>query len=543
MDDNNNNNNNNNNSGSEEGVYTPESTNSDYSVYSSIDSTAHLIDKNQIPLLRDVELENKDDLYNLLEISGNKEQDEVFIKKFGLKSIGTFGGICLLIGNCTGPGMVNISYEFQQGGWILTLIGYLLMLILSSLAGLFIIESMSTIPGNSKFQLRVEFTMICRFYFGKFGYILSQIFINASLLISNIASIIICAQVMDSIILFIFKKTCGVSFTNGWICIGEIDIITVEQSSPFSEYMFFTLGYLSIIAIIVPLGFLNLNDNIIIQVACVGIMLVIVGSWIVIFVMLGLHADNLPPIGTMGGISQIMGNCMFNYAYITTIPSWVNESKPSVNVKKSIWISSSISTAIFILVGVLGGLAFANMSTESDILSLINSSNRSNFFSKFTVYLFPFIVLASSIPVFSIIVRYNLTQNRLLSPCYANFIAILLPWIIVIPFQTGSWLNNISNYSSLFFGSIANFIIPFALYLKSIQFKNKNHSNLSSDQKLILTEISYETVDWEENNNIITNFKTLSFFPTKYSKLIAQFSLSLLCILIPIVIISNFYFI
>ncbi|EGC29268.1 hypothetical protein DICPUDRAFT_159166 [Dictyostelium purpureum] len=517
--------------GGEEGESSSSSSSS--SNNNSVNSSISTIDTIKIGSHRDIK---GDELFNLLEISRVPREDDIFVKEFGLKSIGTIGGICLLIGNITGPGMVNISYEFQQGGWILTTLGYILMLTLSSLAGLFIIESMSTIPGNSRFQLRVEFTMICRFYFGKWGYILSQFFINASLQITNIASIIICSQVMDSIIIFIFKKTCGVSFSEGWVCVSHEN----ANTSPFSGTMFFTIGYLSIIAVIVPLGFMNLNDNIKIQTACVIIMFIIVTSWLIIFILLGLDASNLPPIGSINGISQILGNSMFNYAFITTVPSWVNESKPNVNLKKSIWVSSSISTCIFILIGVFGGLAFSNMSSTSDILSLINASSKSNIFSKFSVYFFPFIVLASSIPVFSIIVRYNLTQNRLMHPRYANFIAILLPWIIVIPFQTGDWLNKISNYSSLFFNSVANFIIPFALYLKSIQFKHRNH--ISNDQKLILQELSFETIDWAENDFIQTHFKSLTHVPKKYSKRIAQISLIILSITIPIVIITNFYF-
>ncbi|KAN0018195.1 hypothetical protein ACTFIU_010809 [Dictyostelium citrinum] len=524
----------------------------------------------------------------ILEISQNPQNDEDFKKHFGLKSIGSIGGICLLIGNCTGPGMVNISYQFQQGGWLLSLLGYILMLGLSGLSALFIIESMSMIPGNNKFALRIEFTMICRFYFGKWMYLVSQLFINTSLIITNIASIIICSQVFDSLMVFIFKKTCGISFSNGWICVIEN---SSDGGSPFQDdYMFITIGYLAILILVVPLAFFNLNDNIIIQIACVIIMLIIVISWVVIFIMIGLSADNLPTIGNMNGISQIIGNCMFNYAFITTIPSWVNESKPTVNLKKSVWISTGFSTVLFIFVGIFGALSFSSMSSNSTILSLINLSKKANIFSKLSVYLFPFIVLASTIPVFSIIVRYNLTQNKFLPTWIANLISIVLPWLIVIPFQTGDWLNLISNYSSLFFGSVANFIIPFILYIKSLKFKKKynnhnqqkleqkqhqkedefnqieniqpqqqqsnqiesieevvtngvNHEFFTPEQEKILKELSLETRDTEENTNITTNhFKSLSYIPRRYSKIIAQFCLITLSILIVLVIFSNFYF-
>eukprot|EP01133_Synstelium_polycarpum_P007640 gene7640-8938_t len=192
---------------------------------------------------------------------------------------------------------------------------------------------MSAIPGNPKFQLRVEFSMLCRFYFGKVGYILAQIFINVSLQATNIASIIICSQVMDSLFIFLFKKTCGLALYPhlGWICVDHDS----PDSSPFSEYyMLFTLGYL-----------------------------------------LGLDPSNMPALGTHSGMAKIFGNVIFNYAYITTLPSFINEAK-------SIWSSSIYSTVIFLLVGVFGSLAFAKMPSSSDILSLINSSAEANLFTK-----------------------------------------------------------------------------------------------------------------------------------------------------------------
>eukprot|EP01132_Coremiostelium_polycephalum_P002424 gene2424-2994_t len=458
--------------------------------------------------------ENDHLLFQKLDLSKTATQEAEKDKLYGHKTIGTIGGLCLLIGNMTGPGMVSISLQYQQGGWILSVAGYLVMLVLSTFSGLYIVESMSCLPGNSKFQLRVEFTML--------------------------SSIIICAQVTDSILIFIFKKSCGVSFTEGWICVHEEH----ASSSPFSDtYMLFTLGYIIVLCIIIPLGFLNLDDNIVIQIGCVILMFTIVMSWLIIFMIMGLDMSNLPAFGTTSGIARIMGNVMFNYAYITTIPSWVNESSPEVNINKSIWRSSVFSTIIFMAIGVFGALAFKDMPSSSDILSLINSSKEANLFSKLSVYFFPFIVLASTIPVFSIIVRYNLIQNKLMSKKVANFLAIVLPWIIVIPFATGDWLNEISNWASLFFNSIANFIIPFLLYLKSQQFKK--HPAMTDDQRKILDLISQETIDWEENEMLA--FDTPDGFrglpvSKKNSIRVAKISLTSLAILIPVVIFFNFFY-
>ncbi|KYQ92285.1 hypothetical protein DLAC_06769 [Tieghemostelium lacteum] len=492
-------------------------------------------------------LQDLDDDDNAKEPVVTEQHVKEMKTSFGHKTIGSIGSISLLLGNSTGPAMVGLALQFQHGGWLLTLMGFLLILTTSSLAGLFMIESMAAIPRNPRFQLRVEFTMLCRFYFGKWGYIIAQIFINISLQATNIASIIVCSQVMDSMLIFLFKKTCGLAMYPSveWVC----ETVQSESSSPFTNhYMFFTLGYLIVLVLIIPLGFLNLDDNIIVQIGAVILMFCITGSWIIMFCIHGLHADNMPTIGSPSGVAQIMGNVMFNYAYITTLPSWINEAKPTVKVNKTVWMSGSISTLIFVSIGMFGALSFPHMPSSSDILSVINSSPQANIISKISVYIFPFVVLASSIPVYSIIVRYNLMQNNLMPKWSANLIATVLPWGIAIPLMTGNGLNNISNWSSLFFGSIANFIIPLLIYLRSIQFR-KARKHMSRDQIKILKTLITDTVNWEENEELLrfqedhhTMYKVFKGFVREKSKKIAFVCLIILGILIPLVITTNFVF-
>jgi hypothetical protein len=62
----------------------------------------------------------------------------------------------------------------------------------------------------------------------------------------NIASIILSAQSMDSLVISIFGKTCGIGIHPdfGFLCLNE----QKAEGSPFEErYMFLTAGYLVII--------------------------------------------------------------------------------------------------------------------------------------------------------------------------------------------------------------------------------------------------------------------------------------------------------
>ena len=55
------------------------------------------------------------------------------------------------------------------------------------------------------------------------------------------------------------------------------------------------------------------------------------------------HEEGLPegppdtPFFKGAGQYQVLGMAIFAYAYVTTIPSWANEKRPSVDVNSAIW--------------------------------------------------------------------------------------------------------------------------------------------------------------------------------------------------------------
>jgi len=155
-------------------------------------------------------------------------------------------------------------------------------------------------------------------------------------------------------------------------------------------------------------------------------------------------------------------------------------------VNTSLWLATTIASTIFWLLGFFGALSF-KFPQDSDILSVINGSSYANFFTKLLVYLFPIMILATTIPVFSIIVRYNLLQSKI-HKGWANMLAVALPWIVVIPFLTGNGLINVLNWGTLLFTSIANFIIPFAIYTRAYHFQTTPYV-LNENQKEILRDM------------------------------------------------------
>lgn len=439
---------------------------------------------------------------------------------FGNKTIGFVGGLSLLINNITGPAMVTIPLVYQNAGWFTPTLCLIVMTLLSSLASTFMCEAMACIPGNEHFQGRVEFATLVNFFFGTKGLVLSQIFINAALQCANAAAIIECSQVADTTIIAIFKKSCGLEIypdAFSWKCIHHAS----NSDSPFptGHYYLFTIGFLIMMVLVIPMGMLNLDDNIIVQILADIFLVVVTIDFLVTFFIHGLDTSRVPTIGPNQTI--VLGQIMANYGFVTTVPSWCSEKKRNVSVNWSIWSASIIATIVFLLLGYFGALSY-HFPRDGDILSVINSSPQSNAFDKALVYLFPLMVLATTIPVFSIIVRYNLLQNKVFPKGVSNFIAVVLPWIAVIPFLTGSGLNAIINWGTLIFSSVANFIIPFLVYFKAASFRDRASVVLNSKQHEILLQLGLKD-NFNINNDEIQGppFQALPPSLSKYSRWIA----------------------
>jgi len=171
-----------------------------------------------------------------------------------------------------------------------------------------------------------------------------------------------------------------------------------------------------------------------------------------------------------GNAAPVFGTVMFNYAMVITVPSWCNEKTHATNINKALAYSIILGTILFLFIGILGGISY-KISDTGDLLSAIDASPQGGLVSSICVYLFPISVVATSIPIYSIIVRYNLLENKICGKPMANFIGVILPWLVTIPFYTGKGLSNVINWSSLISGGIINFIIPFWIYVRARDYK------------------------------------------------------------------------
>ncbi|TPX49916.1 hypothetical protein SeMB42_g01485 [Synchytrium endobioticum] len=400
------------------------------------------------------------------------------------KTVGLLGGIALLVNSLAGPGLPQAASLFQQNGWLYPTIAFAVYAVLTSLCSMFVVEAMQSIPGNKHFQGTVEYGTLINFYFSdNFSHIIGQLFLYASLQSTAIASIITSAQTFDSVLIDIFHQTCGVSFTNGWICVSK----TSSQTSPFGgEFMFFTSGLLVVLLLVWPLATINLDDSINFQIISFLLTIIIYVIWIIASCVQGLDVTRVRNFKASPSLGAVAGVVMLNYAVTSTIPSWVNVKKRQVNVATTVWSSVLISLFSYIGLGILPALAF-----NIDYGNLLTAMVTQGLLGRITGYLFSIVILVSSIPVFFFVSRANLVQNDLANPTMATFLSHLLPWICVIPFQTGTMLATFIAYTSLAFVSIANFSIPLLIYIRCRHFRKvyNNARQLTPRQRELLKKI------------------------------------------------------
>ncbi|KAI9190701.1 uncharacterized protein BJ171DRAFT_606653 [Polychytrium aggregatum] len=408
-----------------------------------------------------------------------------------IKNVGFVGSVGLLASSIMGPGIVTIPLLYQQCGWFAPTIAFLVFALLSGLGSLYLTEALTAFPGNERFQRNVEYVTLVHQFYGRKAYYAMHVILYLSMQSVNIATIVLACQQLDAVIGVVFGQTCGFAIypwsQSGFICQpGNID-----ANSPFQNtIMLFTLGYLVFIFVCAPLSALNLNDNIIVQFFSFLLTVSVIVIWCIMFISQGLNWSLIHP--ETKDVSQVVGTVMFNYAFITQIPSWLNTKHKDVSIFKSIFWSLWLPTIQFIFVGIIGAVTVP-IPENSNIISsfLTNTAANSPVLVLMIVILnliFSITVLLPTIPVYIIIMRLNLVTSGFCSHEWATFFAAVLPFILVIPFQTGDWLTQIVNWSSLFFASLSNFIIPYMVYI----FLSRRNKELNQS---VLDELEFLYMD------------------------------------------------
>ncbi|KAK3234032.1 hypothetical protein CYMTET_55692 [Cymbomonas tetramitiformis] len=284
----------------------------------------------------------------------------------GGKSIDLVGSIALLINNVLGAGPVLFPALFQQAGWLLCLLSL----------GAVSLEH----------------------YFGRQGltYAITQFIFQFMLLTICMSTIIQSVQALDYMLVDIFGRSCALELSPlpGFVCDDRDGI------SPFKDLYVISAGYVICACVCIPLGTLNLDENINLQkVAAITIFACTV-TWLSLSIFFGLHSGRVPAIGT--DVSQLLGVTMFNFQLCITLPSWLNEKRPDTSVTKSLTWTLVICVTIFVLMGFICGMGFQPYySSPNSLLQEMrnhDSDRVQDLIPLISIYLYPIAANWTSIP-------------------------------------------------------------------------------------------------------------------------------------------------
>ena len=398
---------------------------------------------------------------------------------FGAHDIGFLGGLCLMSNNICGSAMVQLPGLNQQAGWVGPTLAFILVAAATTMSALLLARAIASLPGNARFGQRWEMGRVAQELLPRWAYLVTVFFLVASFIAQNISNIIVSAQSWDGIFLAAGGHTCALQMyppTGGspMVCIdGDNDNVVTD--SPFgADAYVISAGYLLVLVATVPLSYLNLDDNIWVQVGGMALLVACVVVWVAQFIGLGLSSALMPPFATTasGGPTQytsVLPTVLFNYGFVATTPSWLNEKSASTSTTRTLLASVGLATFLYLALGLFGGLSLAAFGTGADVLSVILEGGVPGMWevSRVAAYVFPIVNLMASIPVFAVIVRYNLVNTGWLPVWAANLVAVGAPWALSLVFYAGNQLTDLINWSSALLFVPINLLIPVALYLAS----------------------------------------------------------------------------
>jgi len=389
--------------------------------------------------------------------------------------------MCLNLNNCMGPAMVTLPLIVQRAGWLTPALALTVVCVLSSFAATMLCEATQRIPGNGGLAARWEYVSIVRHYYGERWYAFTAVLFNTSLQASNVAAMVVSAQVVDAFFIAILGHSYAARYDvwpPRWVTPAEQH--PGSGGDPFGTVWVISGGYALSMAICIPFGFLNLDENMWFQWFSLCGLLLFTTEFIGQFGYnisgaSGQGSDvgfSLTPlfINDISGQLPVVGLAVFAFSYVVTIPSWLNEKKPSVDVNKAVWWPALFGWALKLAVGMMGSWAFrlTDVRGADNILNLLGSSTEPRV-TRYSAYMWNVTTMIPGIPVLAIMIRYNLLNSQVCGARMSFFLGVVAPWVFVAFVYQQGWLVHFCNWAAILCQSFVNLLLPVIVYRTSLQ--------------------------------------------------------------------------
>ena len=392
--------------------------------------------------------------------------------------IGFLGGLSIAVNSIVGPAMLNLPATYQKSGFIPTTTVIILVCLLSIMCCLNMSNVISKLPGNANFRKEIEYSESFRIFWGYNWFVFTQVSFFCCLMCQCIASIIDTAQVVDVILSKMFGYAYALRLSYSPF---GVDVVSWNETmcpplheglcEPFTSErglhgLLLSTGYVICTIVFLPIALLNLKENTPWQIFCFVVTIVVFLQFSIYFLFVAddghIGIDDLQSRLSLWGDSynELFGIILFDYTLCTAIPAWLYEKSPTVNVAKTIEVSSVLSSVMYIIVGTLGALAMPYVS--QNMLSSMMTGQYGIVMAIGTSF-FAFVIIGFGVPLFCVLMRLNLTGSNLCSTFTANLIAVYTTFGISWMFYGGEAIEKLLAWGGLLFTSVCSFLAPLLL--------------------------------------------------------------------------------
>mmetsp|Transcript_34615 Transcript_34615/g.83762 ORF Transcript_34615/g.83762 Transcript_34615/m.83762 type:complete len:534 (-) Transcript_34615:417-2018(-) len=426
---------------------------------------------------------------------------------------GLSGGllVTVCVNTMFGPGMLAIPKAFQDGGWLPSISILAFMAVATYMTSQFLEETLSRTKhtfveaktDNGEHQnptqneeLVLEFADLTRIHFGSANAEKCSVFLlSLCLMALAIAQMIVVAQALDGLVVYVFGYTCAIDYEH---FPPSLAFSTNSGLTPFGvNKPVISLGFGLAMCVCTFLGTLDLSENVKPQLVAICLFLVSTIEFVRCFLMdsnlisksgwltqnddgwssganVGLQTRNSHENGTSGAFMldrkgeglqmfgchpwMILGVIVFNFAIVITVPSLFADVQKGTSTSGPVGVASAIMFVIYAAVGITGAGAVPN--AGSDFFSYLTGDTIPTT-TRLSVFMFV-VSLMLSVPVYTILVIRNLIQMTG-RPTECKIVGAVLPWLVAMFLYTSDKFGSFLNWTSLLVMGFANYTLPLAI--------------------------------------------------------------------------------
>lgn len=131
------------------------------------------------------------------------------------------------------------------------------------------------------------------------------------------------------------------------------------------------------------------------------------------------------------------------------------------------WLPAVASTVFKFAFGYLASIVYRNEQHADNILNVMSAratNDAMGIITRISIYAFNMSTIIPGIPVYSILVRYNLITGGICGPKVAFVIGVLAPWLVSMFFYHGRGLSSVVNWTAILVQGFVNFAFPALLF-------------------------------------------------------------------------------